>query len=353
MSPSLSVVIPSLNGAAGVRRCLSALADQTISSALEVIVVDDGSTDATSDVAGALGAVVVRHAANRGVSAARNSGIAIASAPVIAFLDDDCAPDPRWAEQILAGYTESTVAVGGAVSAAPCPGIMTDYLRRHNPFLPQELELAKSSNIAYRFLLYMRRLYGRDTPDLRRPVISMASANLSARREALAAVGGFDERIRFGSEDEDLCRRLVLAHPGHELVYEPAAAVRHYFSPSLLATMARSRAYGQGSATMYRKWPDVRPTFFPFPVFILATVAVSFWLPVSLVAAVGLPHVFYPQGIRDAVRGNGAHCLFDPYLQLLQEACDDYGFVQGWWRFRGHFDVHAPHDSVVAYDGGE
>ena len=76
----LTIVICSLNGEAGVCRCLDALSMQTIYDRLEVIVVDDGSTDGTSDVARAHGAIVIRHPVNRGLAAARNSGVRAASA---------------------------------------------------------------------------------------------------------------------------------------------------------------------------------------------------------------------------------------------------------------------------------
>ncbi len=65
MSPRLSVVICSRDGAAGVGRCLRALAAQTIRPALEVIVVDDGSADGTGDVARGHGAIVLRHETSR------------------------------------------------------------------------------------------------------------------------------------------------------------------------------------------------------------------------------------------------------------------------------------------------
>ena len=103
MSLKMSVIVCSLNGAAGVDRCFRALAAQTVRSSLELILVDDGSTDATSAIGHAHGATVIRHATNQGLAAARNSGLDAAKAPIAAFLDDDCEPEPQWAEQLLAG----------------------------------------------------------------------------------------------------------------------------------------------------------------------------------------------------------------------------------------------------------
>src|SRR5580658_4182092 len=111
----LAVVICSLNGEAGVSRSLDALGKQTIHGRLEVIVVDDGSTDRTSGVARAHGAVVIRHRVNRGLAAARNSGVRAATAPIVAFLDDDCEPEPEWAERLVAGYCDGVIGVGGPV----------------------------------------------------------------------------------------------------------------------------------------------------------------------------------------------------------------------------------------------
>ena len=92
MSADLSVVICSLNGAAGVDRCLRALADQK-DVQLQVIVVDDGSTDDTSEVGREHGATVIRHEVNRGLAAARNTGVQAATASVVAFLASD---DAGW-----------------------------------------------------------------------------------------------------------------------------------------------------------------------------------------------------------------------------------------------------------------
>jgi glycosyltransferase involved in cell wall biosynthesis len=352
MPPSLSVVIPSLNGASGVERCLRALRAQTIWPALEIIVVDDGSTDATCQVAAAGGAVVVRHPATRGVSAARNSGIAAAGAPYVGFIDDDCEPGPEWAEKLIASYGADVVGVGGSVLACAGRGLILGYLSRHNPLAPLELELAEGNHIPYRFWLYLCRQWQSQQHPGRRAVVSLPAANLSVRRQALLDIGGFDERIRFGSEDEDLCYRLRSAFGGNCLIFEPDAIVTHYFKPSLRDTMRRSRLYGRGSSLMYRKWPDVPPTFFPYPVAVLAMLLLSVRYPLALAAAAAAPHVFYPRGIRAAATGHGAACTLDAYLQLIQEACDDVGFVQGLWEFR-HFAGEPVSESIRSVGSGE
>ena len=340
MSPSLSVVIPSLNGASGIERCLRALRGQTIRPELEIIVVDDGSTDCTGQIAAAGGAVVVRHSVSRGASAARNSGIAVASAPYVGFLDDDCEPCPDWAERLIANYQEDVVGVGGSVLVGPGPGLVLSYLSRHNPVLPQELDLAASDSIPYRFWLYLRRQWAPQQLRGVRPVLLMPTANLSVRRDALLYVGGFDEGIRgIGSEDEDLCYRLRHVFPGSKLVFDPDAMVTHYFKPSLRDTMRRSRVYGRGSALMYRKWPQVPPTIFPFPAIILGTLILSVRYPRLLGAAALAPQAFYPQGLHAVLCRHGSACILDPYLQLIQEACDNFGFVQGLWEFR-HLTDH-------------
>ncbi len=335
MGPQLSVIICSLNGAAGVNRCLRALTAQTIRPALELIVVDDGSTDATSAAGRAHAAIVIRHPVNRGLAAARNTGLGAATAPVVAFLDDDCEPDPRWAEGLLANYAaEDVIGVGGPVEPAAHDGFLAGYLKRNNPLKPQEADLARSNSLFYRLCLYLGREWKEQGESAQRAVYSFAGANMSFRRDALTTVGLFDERFTFGGEDLDLCVRLSRAFPGGRLVFVPEARVVHHFRLSFRDTLRRSRAYGRGSARMYRKWPAVPPTLFPWPILILAMLLLTALLPALAMAALIAPQLMYPRGLRCAISHRCGASLLDGYLQLAQEACGNIGFLEGWWRFR-------------------
>ncbi|MGI8330058.1 glycosyltransferase family 2 protein [Actinomadura scrupuli] len=333
MPPSISVVVCSLNGAARIGRCLDALAAQTLGDRLEVIVVDDGSDDATGDLARAHGATVITHERNLGAPAARNTGLRAASAPVVAFLDDDCEPVPGWSELLLDGYEEQVAGVGGPVLPVTGDGFLARFLERNNRHEPLELELTRGQALPYRFALYLRRQWTAPAPRPRRDVYAFIGGNMSFRRAALLAVGGFDERFRFASEEEDLSRRLRRDHPGR-LVFVPEAGVSHRFEPTLRGVLRRSLAYGRGNAMQYRKWPSVRPTLFPWPPLVAALLAAAAWQPATALAAAALPLLLYPAGLRNAVLHGRPEALADPYLQLVQEACENFGFLRGAWAFR-------------------
>jgi glycosyltransferase involved in cell wall biosynthesis len=343
----LSVIICSLNGAAGVDHCLRALAAQTISRSLEVIVVDDGSTDATSEAGNARGAIVIRHPVNRGLAAARNSGLSAATAPVIAFLDDDCEPEPTWAEQLLSGYGEGVIGVGGQILPVTSGRFMLGYLRRNNPLQPQELDLTESGQPLYRLKLYLQRQWAGQEDLSSRAVYCFAGANMSFSRQALTMAGQFDERFRFGGEDQDMCVRLARSFPAGRLVFRPDAVVRHHFKPSVGDTLRRSRAYGRGAARFYRKWPGTPPTFFPGPILVLAMLSLPRRRPWLTAAAVAMPQLLYPRGLRHAWSTRRSASLLDAYVQLGQEACGNIGFLEGLWLFR-HLVPEPDSETVLA-----
>lgn len=339
LTADLSVVICSLNGADGVDRCVRALSKQK-DVELQVIVVDDGSSDDTSEVALQHGVTVIRHEVNRGLAAARNTGISAATAPVVAFLDDDCEPEPTWARHLLDAYEDDVTGVGGDVIPCAPPGYMLGYLTRNNPLLPLESSLTRSEALPYRLYLYLLRQWTPLERHDRREVYSLVGANMSFRRSVLN-VENFDERFRFGGEDFDICLRLPRVFPGTRLVLNPAAEVRHHFLPSLRDTLRRSRSYGRGGARIYRKWPSIRPTIFPGPFLMLALLIASAFLPVLLITGLLLPQLLYPLGVRRAVTLRKPACLLDAYVQLAAEAAGNIGYLQGIWQFRNLLPVPA------------
>jgi len=95
--PTVSVIIPARDAAATRPATLAGLAAQRAEDGMEVIVVDDGSTDATATVAREAGATVIV-GQGRGAGAARNVGVAAASGEILAFVDADVEPQPGWLE---------------------------------------------------------------------------------------------------------------------------------------------------------------------------------------------------------------------------------------------------------------
>ncbi|MEY2567264.1 MAG: hypothetical protein QOE35_1793 [Actinomycetota bacterium] len=116
--PALSVVVPTYNRARALEATVrSVLAQQ--GAAVEVVVADDGSVDDTAEVVAAIGDPRVRYVAqdNAGGCAARNAGARVATAPVLAFLDDDDEVVPRWAATLLGQLGDPNCAVACCAAA--------------------------------------------------------------------------------------------------------------------------------------------------------------------------------------------------------------------------------------------
>ncbi|MBA3328045.1 MAG: glycosyltransferase [Solirubrobacterales bacterium] len=215
--PLVSVVIPARNAAETLPGTLAALARQVLSrDAFEVIVVDDGSSDTTAQLAARMPGVRVV-AGQGGVNAARNAGAAVARAPMLAFTDADCVPDPSWLGQGLCHMGEEGPALLAGRILAPVDGRSS---------LTALLDAAQN---------YDQRRYVAEG--------HAASGNLWVRREVFEAVRGFDEAMRRGG-DTDFSVRVVAS--GHALAYAHDVVVSHppLRSPRDLAR----RAYRIGHA---------------------------------------------------------------------------------------------------------
>ena len=181
----VSVVVPAHDRAHVIERALSSVAGQRGCAPAEVIVVDDGSTDRTAELAEEHGARVIRHDRNRGVSAARNIGVRWAAQPWIAWLDsdDEWLPDhlaalwPLRGDHVLVGGALLWVGPGGrAERVSARPAGQGGDLRSPAPLLFPENFLQPSAVLL--------------------------------RRDAFDRAGGFDEGMRL-AEDLDLWVRML------------------------------------------------------------------------------------------------------------------------------------------------
>jgi glycosyltransferase involved in cell wall biosynthesis len=104
-----SIIIPTFNGASRIGHCLDSLVKQTAGRDVEILVVDDGSTDNTANVVNSYSSARLITQANAGPASARNHGALEAGGAILLFTDDDCVPMPDWLEAMLAPFQDSEV----------------------------------------------------------------------------------------------------------------------------------------------------------------------------------------------------------------------------------------------------
>ncbi|MGC8626715.1 MAG: glycosyltransferase [Acidimicrobiales bacterium] len=338
MKALLTVVICTNRPAKYLQGTLEALHRQTARGQLEIVVVDDGAPEPLRPLCDNYGANLLRHEHNRGLAAARNTGWRAATAPIVAFTDDDCRPQRGWAAALLGAYEDERVeAVGGSVVPTGRQSLLGRYYVYNNPIAPLEAEIAQSSSIAYRAKLYLRANLTIGTRTAKREVASLPGASMSVRRVTLERLGGFDEQIRFGGEDEDLFFRLRSALPDAKVIFDPSAVTEHDFDAGLGDALRRARSYGRGCARNFLRHDDWGPTVFPLPLLVLALVAAGLRCPRLLLAALALPPLAFLRWSRLAARLGRPDAVVFAYVQLLQEGAADLGFAQGYLRFRKDF----------------
>jgi glycosyltransferase involved in cell wall biosynthesis len=246
-----SVVVCTRNRAGRLGDCLASLADQiaTAGRTVEVVVVDNGSTDGTAGVVRgwcALDPGNRRHVSEpvAGLSRARNRGVAAARGEVVLFIDDDATAPRGWVAAHLAAYRRDAdadadvVGVGGPVALRWPEG--------RPPWLAPRLEH------------WFSALDHGDRAVPFPPPHGPYGTNMSVRRAAFAAVGGFDERLgRRGrslvsSEEADLFARVWAG--GGRVVYEPAALVLHGVTRDRLTRRwVVRRGWAQGRSNARRR----------------------------------------------------------------------------------------------------
>jgi glycosyltransferase involved in cell wall biosynthesis len=255
-TPALSVIIPTYNGGWVLRRTLDALMRQNApADSFEVIVVDDGSTDGSTQGLDAAGPVAVRilRDKNRGRAAARNAGAAVALGRALLFLDSDIWAAPNLVSVHLSHHAErSNLGVQGRWTDH-ADSLVSLFMRARSAF-PD---------------VTVRRREGLSP-------YHVVTRNFSIDADAFKRAGGFDERFSgYGWEDIELAFRMV--RQGVMLRFDPAAYGDHYHIQTLEEAIDKSKQAGEGAVYFWEKhnrnlhlglFLEIQPVLLPLKWFI-------------------------------------------------------------------------------------
>lgn len=297
---TVTVVVPARNEAAGIADLVAEVRTQNAPGwTAEVVVVDDGSSDATAARARAAGARVLRMEREGGQgnpAAARNLGARESSGDPIVFLDSDCVPAEGWLRAILDAHERGETIVGGALDLPPG--------------LPAS---ARCDYYCGWYLIHSGRPAGY--------VPHHPPPNLSVRREAFFSTSGFTEEPPFSYTNEERRWEAELRTAGHRIWFEPRARVLHHNRPGFLNLLKRNyrwayTAIESKSRTRTARWAWL----YRWP-----------WLTLAATPALTLVHTAYITGCW--VRAG----RWEPVLMLpgvlASRAAYAAGMAVGGWRW--------------------
>jgi len=227
--PMVSVIVCAYNAETTIDECLESLT-RLAYPRFEVIVVNDGSKDATGEIARRYASVRVIDLTNGGLGAARNVGLSHAKGEIVAYVDSDVRIDPEWLAHLVQPFRRAeVVAVGGPNAVPP-----------DDPWMAQ----------------CVARTPGGPVPVLidDRFADHVPGCNVAIRRTALEAIGGFDPIFVRAGDDVDVCWRLQ--RQGGKIAFAPAALLWHHHRATLRAFWTQQVGYGEGEAWLRTRHPD-------------------------------------------------------------------------------------------------
>jgi GT2 family glycosyltransferase len=222
---------------ADLQRAVGSVSRQTLPAREIVVVVDHDDALLARARSAWPASVVIPNRGRRGLSGARNTGVAAASGDAVAFIDDDAVAEERWLERLAGGYADpGVIAVGGAIDP--------QWPRGRPRWFPAEFDWVVGCTHA-------------GMPATPAPVRNLVGANMSMRRQALLELGGFRDGIGrigttpVGCEETELCIRARQRWLDATVLYLPEARVRHRVTPErteLRYFLSRCHAEGRSKA---------------------------------------------------------------------------------------------------------
>lgn len=227
--PRMSVVVAARNAGQTLESCLESLTRLRYPD-YEVIVVNDGSTDNTEEVADRFPQFTTISTPNQGVSAARNEGLRAATGEIVAYIDSDADADADWLTYLANTYLESDVAGVGGPNFVPASDNWVAKCVYRSPGGPTQVML--DDQLAEH----------------------IPGCNMSFRKSTLDELGGFDPIFRAAADDVDMCWRLL--DKGYHIGFNPSAVVWHHRRPSVRAYWRQQVGYGISESILERKFPN-------------------------------------------------------------------------------------------------
>jgi GT2 family glycosyltransferase len=227
---SVSIIIPTFNGASRIGNCLDALTEQTVERDAEILVINDGSTDGTE-------AAVARHSgvrlitqSNAGPAAARNRGALEARGTIILFTDDDCVPMPEWLAAMIEPFEDPSVV-----------GAKGIYRTRQRSLVPRFVQIEYEDKY--------RRMS--DLPQI--DFIDTYSAGF--RRDRFLEMNGYDTSFPVAcAEDVELSYRMSAR--GWTMKFVPGAIVYHTHPDTLWSYLNKKYKFAFWRVLAVRKNPN-------------------------------------------------------------------------------------------------
>ena len=228
--PRVSVVVCAYDAADTIEDCLVSLARLDYPD-YEIVLVNDGSRDGTSEIARRHAGVRVIDTPNQGLGAARNVGLGVATGDVIAYTDADARVDPEWLTYLVQPLLgdANTVGTGGP-----------NEVPQDDPWMAQCIARAPGGPTHV--------LLDDQTAE------HVPGCNMAFRKHALLTVGGFDPIYLRAGDDVDICWRLQAR--GWRIGFAPAALVWHHHRTSVRAYWRQQAGYGEGETWLMRHHPE-------------------------------------------------------------------------------------------------
>jgi glycosyltransferase involved in cell wall biosynthesis len=227
--PRVSVVVASYNGGKTLKACLESLEHLNYPD-YEVVLVDDGSTDNSQQIAANYPKIKNIRQPNMGLSVARNTGIHAATGEIVAFTDSDCRADEDWLYYLIGDLLNSKFTGIGGHNFLPPEDSPTATCVMASPGGPAHVMLTD------------------------RLAEHIPGCNMAFYRWALLEIEGFDPIYRKAGDDVDVCWRLM--QRGYRIGFSSAGFVWHYRRSTVQAYLKQQQGYGEAEALLIRKHPE-------------------------------------------------------------------------------------------------